>query len=67
MKDATEKFDTVLANTADDSLAQNVPDVFLDPVTLSFTEPDYGRLDKPSRWEREEVVGRWWQTVKERR
>ena len=38
-----------MANPADDSLAQNVPDLYLDPVTLSFTEPDYSRLDKPVR------------------
>lgn len=49
MADATAKFDNVLENEADDTLAQNVPDIYLDPVTLSFVEPDYSRLDKPVR------------------
>ena len=49
MTDATAKFDNVLENEADDTLAQNVPDIYLDPVTLSFVEPDYSRLDKPVR------------------
>ena len=49
MTDATAKFDNVLENEADDTLAQNVPDIYLDPVTPSFVEPDYSRLDKPVR------------------
>ena len=44
MKDATVRFDAVIAATeGDDALAQNVPDLYLDPVTLSFVEPDYSR------------------------
>merc|ERR1719239_1707187 len=50
MKDATVRFDAVIAATeGDDALAQNVPDLYLDPVTLSFVEPDYSRLEKPVR------------------
>ena len=48
MKDATVRFDAVIAATeGDDALAQNVPDIYLDPVTLSFVEPDYSRY---RRW-----------------
>ena len=44
MKDASVRFDAVIAATdGDDALAQNVPDLYLDPVTLSFVEPDYSR------------------------
>ena len=44
MKDATVRFDAVIGATeGDDALAQNVPDLYLDPVTLSFVEPDYSR------------------------
>merc|ERR1719412_3442035 len=50
MKEASVRFDAVMsAGEGDEALAQNVPDLYLDPVTLSFVEPDYSRLDKPVR------------------
>lgn len=33
----------------DASEAQNVPDIYLEPIRISLTEPDYSRLDKPVR------------------
>ena len=56
MKDATVRFDAVIAATeGDDALAQNVPDIYLDPVTLSFVEPDYSRY---RRWVGGENTGK---------
>ena len=48
MNEATVRFDKVMASE-DTTEAQNVPDMFLEPIRLSFEEPDYSRLDKPSR------------------
>ena len=33
----------------DASEAQNVPDIYLEPIRISLEEPDYSRLDKPVR------------------
>ena len=42
LKDATVKFSAVIGATeGDDALAQNVPDIYLDPVNLSFAEHYY--------------------------
>jgi len=42
LKDATVKFSAVIGATeGDDALAQNVPDIYLDPINLSFAEHDY--------------------------
>ena len=44
MKEATARFDAVMGSTeGDDALVQNVPDQYLEPVSLSFVEPDYSR------------------------
>ena len=49
MKEASVRFDAVMsAGEGDEALAQNVPDLYLDPVTLSFVEPDYSRCAKVS-------------------
>ena len=35
-------------SSSDMTEAENVPDTFLAPVTVSFNLPDYSRLDRPS-------------------
>ena len=48
LTEATKRFDQVLGSD-DDSLAQNVPEIFLEPIRCSFSEPDFSVLDKPAR------------------
>ena len=48
LTEATKRFDQVLGSD-DDSLAQNVPEIFLEPIRCSFSEPDFSVLDKPVR------------------
>ena len=48
MKEATERFDKVM-HSDDPSEAQNVPDLYLEPIRLSLSEPDFTRIEKPSR------------------
>ena len=41
----------------DDSSVQNVPEMYLEPIRVSLTEPDYSVLDpKPSKPARPEVI-----------
>ena len=42
MTQATERFDKVLQSD-DPSEAQNVPDMYLEPIRLSLSEPDFTR------------------------
>ena len=43
-------------NADDDGTVQNVPEMYLEPIRVSFTEPDFSILDpKPSRPARPEV------------
>ena len=49
------RFEQVM-NADDDSTVQNVPELYLEPIRVSFTEPDFSILDpKPSRPARPEV------------
>ena len=48
MAEAIARFDKVLKSD-DPSEAQNCPDLYLEPIRLSFLEPDYSKIDKPSR------------------
>jgi len=48
MGEATTRFDKVLQSD-DPSEAQNVPDLYLEPIRLSLTEPDFSRIEKPAR------------------
>ena len=44
--EATKRFDQVL-ESSDDSLAQNVPEMYLEPIRYTFSEPDFSVLDRP--------------------
>ena len=44
--EATKRFDQVL-ESSDDSLAQNVPELYLEPIRYTFSEPDFSVLDRP--------------------
>ena len=49
------RFEQVM-NADDDGTVQNVPEMYLEPIRVSFTEPDFSILDpKPSRPARPEV------------
>ena len=49
-------FEQVMSNE-DDSSVQNVPEMYLEPIRVSLTEPDYSVLDpKPSKPARPEVI-----------
>ena len=52
--EATKRFDQVLGSS-DDSLAQNVPELYLEPIRYTFSEPDFSVLDKPSKPPRPEA------------
>lgn len=44
--EATKRFDQVL-ESSDYSLAQNVPELYLEPIRYTFSEPDFSVLDRP--------------------
>merc|ERR1719282_1627926 len=46
--EATKRFDQVLGSS-DDSLVQNVPEMYLEPIRYTFSEPDFSVLDKPNK------------------
>ena len=48
MEEANARFEKVLKSD-DPSEAQNCPDLYLEPIRLSLMEPDYSKIDKPSR------------------
>ena len=52
--EATKKFDQVLTSS-DDSLAQHVPEMYLEPIRYTFSEPDFSVLDRPSKPPRPEA------------
>ena len=52
--EATKRFDQVLGSS-DDSLVQNVPEMYLEPIRYTFSEPDFSVLDKPNRPPRPEA------------
>ena len=52
--EATKRFDQVLGSS-DDSLVQNVPEIYLEPIRYTFSEPDFSVLDKPNRPPRPEA------------
>ena len=54
LMEATKKFDQVLGSS-DDSLAQNVPEMYLEPIRYTFSEPDFSVLDRPSKPPRPEA------------
>ena len=54
LMDATKRFDQVLGSS-DDSLAQNVPEIYLEPIRYTFSEPDFSVLDRPSKPPRPEA------------
>jgi hypothetical protein len=57
MSEATKRFEQVM-KAEDDSTVQNVPEMYLEPIRVSFTEPDFSILDpKPSKPARPEVRG----------
>merc|ERR1719282_553064 len=52
--EATKRFDQVL-DSSDDSLVQNVPEMYLEPIRYTFSEPDFSVLDKPNKPPRPEA------------
>ena len=54
LMEATKKFDQVLGSN-DDSLVQNVPEMYLEPIRYTFSEPDFSVLDRPSKPPRPEA------------
>merc|ERR1719232_289951 len=54
LMEATKKFDKVLGSS-DDSLAQHVPEMYLEPIRYTFSEPDFSVLDRPSKPPRPEA------------
>ena len=54
LMEATKKFDQVLGSS-DDSLVQNVPEMYLEPIRYTFSEPDFSVLDRPSKPPRPEA------------
>merc|ERR1719384_878625 len=54
LMEATKRFDQVLGSS-DESLAQNVPEMYLEPIRYTFSEPDFSVLDKPSKPPRPEA------------
>ena len=54
LMEATKKFDQVLTSS-DDSVAQHVPEMYLEPIRYTFSEPDFSVLDRPSKPPRPEA------------
>merc|ERR1719278_1274925 len=54
LNEASRRFDQVL-ESSDESLAQNVPEMYLEPIRYTFSEPDFSVLDKPSKPPRPEA------------
>ena len=54
LNEASKRFDQVLGSS-DESLAQNVPEMYLEPIRYTFSEPDFSVLDKPSKPPRPEA------------
>ena len=54
LMEATKQFDKVLGSD-DDSLVQNVPEMYLEPIRYTFSEPDFSVLDRPSKPPRPEA------------
>ena len=44
-----------MLGSSDESLAQNVPEMYLEPIRYTFSEPDFSVLDKPSKPPRPEA------------
>ena len=44
-----------MLESSDESLAQNVPEMYLEPIRYTFSEPDFSVLDKPSKPPRPEA------------
>ena len=54
LNEASRRFDQVLGSS-DENLAQNVPEMYLEPIRYTFSEPDFSVLDKPSKPPRPEA------------